>query len=85
MRCICGAQFRDDLNLFRHFTSPIHKNWMNFEKTYMGCSICYNIRKHTRFIKCKICRNEICDTCYNNLYIYHTGVVRCPYCRNTTF
>lgn len=84
MKCICGAQFRNNSDFFRHFSSSIHKNWTKFENTYLNCSICYNISKNTRFICCLKCRNKICNTCYYKLYNSHMQV-RCPYCRNSRF
>ena len=84
MKCICGAQFRKELDFFRHFSSNIHKDWMNLEKTYHDCTICYNLSKTCQFVACPKCRNKICNACYTNLWNTQP-LVKCPYCRYSQF
>jgi hypothetical protein len=54
------------------------------------CCICYNNNINDN-LKCKICKNEVCDDCYSNIifnnqvfmpnFILDNQLYNCPYCK----
>lgn len=84
MKCICGAQFKSPFEFFKHYTSPIHRDYMNLSKVYNDCGICYGLNKISRFVDCLTCKNKICLNCYTNI-VNNNRVTKCPYCRDSRF